>query len=124
PEYTRPHLVAHWLSLGEIHDELPGGDLVLVRHHLDVDLAGVALALLVDDEDRYDDLLQRRAAVDEPRAAARELEPVDRLGDLNLDVAVESQLFGTEGGEGVVGLQPVPEDVAPVGHEDLVALRL
>ena len=51
-------------------------------------------------------------------------QPVDRLGDLHLDVAVESELRRVERGEGVVDLEAVPEDVAAVDDQDVVALRL
>ena len=67
PERARLDLVASPASrLEQLDDELAGGDLVGLGQHLDVDRPGVALALLVDREHRDDDLLEGRAAVDEP----------------------------------------------------------
>ncbi len=49
---------------------------------------------------------------------------MNRLGDLNLQIAIEPDLGGVEGGEGGVDLQSVAEDVAAVGDQDVVALWL
>ncbi|MPM53957.1 hypothetical protein SDC9_100729 [bioreactor metagenome] len=62
--------------------------------------------------------------MNEARAAARQPQPVDRLGDLDLQLTVEPELAGLEGDEGVIDLETVPQHEALVDALEVVTLRL
>src|SRR5690606_27559932 len=120
PQSARTHLLRHRVSLAELYDELPGRDRVAILEELHLHYLSVALASLVDGEQRDHDLLKACSAVDVSRTGAGLHDSVRGLWDLHVHVSIKAELGRCEGDKRRVRLQVVADHEPTI---DELALR-